>query len=70
MHINPITQRLSLELAIISRSNWSKSATFTDDACSGPTTALAMSSNGVYLASASKSGLFIWATQSRRLVYR
>lgn len=58
------------EIATISRSNWQKSATFADDACSGAVTALAMSVNGVYLASASKAGLFIWATQNRRLMYR
>ncbi|KAI0695530.1 WD40-repeat-containing domain protein, partial [Cytidiella melzeri] len=58
------------EIATISRSKWSRSATFTDEACSGAVTALAMSTNGVYLASASKAGLFIWATQNRRLIYR
>ncbi|KAI0342000.1 hypothetical protein BDW22DRAFT_1331357 [Trametopsis cervina] len=57
------------EIVTISRSNWSKATTFSDDACSGAITALAMSTNGVYLASASKTGLYIWATQNRRLVY-
>ena len=64
------TEGPHLEIATISRSNWQKTSTFTDDACSGAVTALAMSTNGVYLASASKAGLFVWAVQNRRLVYR
>ncbi|GJE94936.1 WD40 repeat domain-containing protein [Phanerochaete sordida] len=58
------------ELVTISRTDWTKSATFSDDACSGAITALAMSPNGVYVATASKSGVFVWATQNRRLMYR
>ncbi|KAI0727995.1 hypothetical protein C8Q72DRAFT_974843 [Fomitopsis betulina] len=58
------------EIAVISRENWTKSSTFSDDASSGAVTALTLSKNGVYLASASKSGVFIWSTQTRRLLYR
>ncbi|KAH9946996.1 hypothetical protein B0H21DRAFT_741281 [Amylocystis lapponica] len=58
------------EIVTISRNDWSKSATFSDDASSGAITALAMSKNGVYLASASQSGIFIWSTQTRRLLFR
>lgn len=58
------------EIVTISRSDWSKSSTYSDDASSGAITALALSKNGVYLASASKSGVFIWSTQTRRLLFR
>ncbi|EIW62718.1 uncharacterized protein TRAVEDRAFT_112621 [Trametes versicolor FP-101664 SS1] len=58
------------EIATISRSDWSKSSTLSDDACTGDITALALSSNGVYLAAASKSGIFIWSTQNRRMLFR
>ncbi|KZT71046.1 hypothetical protein DAEQUDRAFT_750176 [Daedalea quercina L-15889] len=58
------------EIITISRNDWSKASTFSDDASSGAITALALSKNGVYLASASKSGVFIWSTQTRRLLYR
>ncbi|OBZ68085.1 Minichromosome loss protein 1 [Grifola frondosa] len=58
------------EIITISRSDWTKSSTLADDACSGEITALALSKNGVYLASASKSGIFIWSTQNRRLLFR
>ncbi|KIP10903.1 hypothetical protein PHLGIDRAFT_492619 [Phlebiopsis gigantea 11061_1 CR5-6] len=58
------------ELVTISRNDWAKSSTFTDEACSGAITALALSVNGVYIATASKSGIFIWSTHNRRLMYR
>ncbi|PCH43744.1 hypothetical protein WOLCODRAFT_122518 [Wolfiporia cocos MD-104 SS10] len=58
------------EIVTISRSDWAKSSTYADDASSGAITALALSHNGVYLASASKSGVFVWSTQNRRLLYR
>ncbi|THH30799.1 hypothetical protein EUX98_g3387 [Antrodiella citrinella] len=58
------------EIVTISRSDWSKQATYTDDASSGAVTAIALSRNGLYLASASKSGIFIWSTQNRRMLYR
>lgn len=58
------------ELVTISRNDWAKSSTFTDEACSGAITAVALSVNGVYVATASKSGVFIWATHNRRLMYR
>ncbi|KAI8993813.1 hypothetical protein BD414DRAFT_480518 [Trametes punicea] len=58
------------EIATISRSDWSKSSTLSDEACTGDVTALALSRNGVYLAASTKSGIFIWATQNRRMIYR
>ncbi|CDO76190.1 hypothetical protein BN946_scf185037.g13 [Trametes cinnabarina] len=58
------------DIAVISRSDWSKSWTLSDDACSGEITALTLSKNGVYLAAAARSGIFIWATQNRRMLFR
>ncbi|KAH9892894.1 hypothetical protein C8Q73DRAFT_76644 [Cubamyces lactineus] len=58
------------EIATISRTDWSKTSTLSDDACMGDITALALSNNGVYLAAAAKSGIFIWATQNRRMLFR
>ncbi|EMD37802.1 hypothetical protein CERSUDRAFT_114458 [Gelatoporia subvermispora B] len=58
------------EIVSISRNDWLRSATFSDDACSGAVTALALSKNGVYLASACQSGIFIWSTQTRRMLFR
>ncbi|TFK94640.1 hypothetical protein K466DRAFT_475981 [Polyporus arcularius HHB13444] len=58
------------DIVTISRNDWSKSSTLSDDACSGAITALALSKNGVYLAAAAKSGVFIWSTQNRRMLFR
>ncbi|KAL6310466.1 hypothetical protein BKA93DRAFT_814193 [Sparassis latifolia] len=58
------------EIVTISRNDWAKFSTYSDDALSGPITAMALSKNGVYLTSASKSGIFIWSTQTRRLLFR
>ncbi|EJD03058.1 WD40 repeat-like protein [Fomitiporia mediterranea MF3/22] len=58
------------EIITVSRSTWSKISSFTNEDCLGATTALAISSNGVYLASACNSGVFIWSTQTRRVVAR
>lgn len=60
----------SIEIITISRKDWSKSFTFSDDSSTGAITALALSANGIYLASSSKAGLFIWSTQNRRLLFR
>ncbi|KAF8813968.1 hypothetical protein BYT27DRAFT_7131270 [Phlegmacium glaucopus] len=56
------------EIITISRTDWSKTSTFTDKNVSGSITALALSSNGVYLASASQSRVHVWSTQTRRII--
>lgn len=59
-----------IEIITVSRSDWKKASTYSDDASSGAITAMALSVNGVYLATASKSGLCIWSTQNRRMLYK
>ncbi|KAL5507206.1 MCL1 [Sanghuangporus vaninii] len=56
------------EIITVSRSTWSKVSSFTSEDCLGAVTALAFSVNGMYLASACKTGIFIWATQTRRVI--
>ncbi|KAH8119330.1 WD40 repeat-like protein [Phellopilus nigrolimitatus] len=56
------------EIVTISRSTWSKVSSFSSDDCIGAVTALALSVNGVYLASACKSGIFVWSTATRRVI--
>ncbi|TFK53583.1 WD40 repeat-like protein, partial [Heliocybe sulcata] len=58
------------EIVTISRSTWAKSSTFSDDSMLGDVTALALSANGLYLASSSQAGIFIWSTQNRRVLYK
>ena len=57
-----------VEIITVSRGTWSKNHTFSNEDCIGAVTALAFSSNGAYLASACKSGVFVWSTQTRRVV--
>ncbi|CAA7260577.1 unnamed protein product [Cyclocybe aegerita] len=56
------------EIATFSRSDWRKTSTFSDKNVSGSITALALSPNGVYLASASQSRVHIWSTETKRLI--
>ncbi|KZT29190.1 hypothetical protein NEOLEDRAFT_1057404 [Neolentinus lepideus HHB14362 ss-1] len=58
------------EIVTITRSTWAKSSTFSDDSMLGDVTALALSPNGLYLASSSRAGVFIWSTQNRRVLFR
>lgn len=59
-----------IEIITVSKSTWSKASSFSNEDCIGAITALALSVNGVYLASACKSGIFIWSTATRRVVAR
>lgn len=56
------------EIMTISRSKWEKTSTFSDDKVSGTPTAMALSINGVYLATAIANDIHIWSTDTRRLV--
>ncbi|KAF8160621.1 hypothetical protein B0H34DRAFT_344214 [Crassisporium funariophilum] len=56
------------EIISISRKDWTKQSTFSEKNVSGSVTALAISSNGVYLASASQSRVNVWSTQTRRMI--
>ncbi|KIJ67758.1 hypothetical protein HYDPIDRAFT_147689 [Hydnomerulius pinastri MD-312] len=58
------------EIVAISRPNWDKSFTFSDTNVTGATTALALSVNGVYLASACKEEILVWSTQTKRVLWR
>lgn len=59
------------EIVAVSRDTWAKSGTLpSSDEISSEITALAISPNGLYLASASKDGVLIWSTQIRRVMFR
>ncbi|KAH0827974.1 hypothetical protein J3R83DRAFT_3613 [Lanmaoa asiatica] len=58
------------EIVAISRPNWDKSFSLSDPNATGATTALALSLNGVYLASACKEGILIWGTQTKHVLWR
>ncbi|KAJ7925280.1 WD40-repeat-containing domain protein [Mycena leptocephala] len=53
----------SRDIARIRRSNWKQDKTFFDRNAPGPVTALAVSPNGAYLASASQSMVNVWSTE-------
>lgn len=67
--IKPLELR-RIEIVAISRPNWDKSFSLSDPNATGATTALALSVNGVYLASACKEGIFIWSTQTKHVLWR
>ena len=54
----------------MARTTWAKTSTYSDEAATGAITCMALSKNGLYLASATKSGIFIWSTQNRRMLFR
>ncbi|KAL0956736.1 hypothetical protein HGRIS_002856 [Hohenbuehelia grisea] len=56
------------EVVTISRKDWTKTSSFTDNDITGAVTALAVSINGVYLASAVKNMVYVWSTQTRRVL--
>ncbi|KAH7923714.1 WD40 repeat-like protein [Leucogyrophana mollusca] len=58
------------EIVTISRETWSKTFTYTDANATGPTTALALSANGVYLASSCGEEILVWSVQTRRVLWR
>ncbi|KAF5348673.1 hypothetical protein D9758_006821 [Tetrapyrgos nigripes] len=58
----------SHEIVTISRSDWTQTAKFSDKDIVGQVTALALSPNGAYLASACNSKVYIWSTISKRKI--
>ncbi|KAG8783688.1 hypothetical protein FRC15_004714 [Serendipita sp. 397] len=59
------------EIVVVSRDTWTKSSSFPSaDEISSDITALAVSPNGLYLASASKDGILIWSIQIKRVLFR
>ncbi|KAI0320775.1 WD40 repeat-like protein [Amylostereum chailletii] len=58
------------EIVSISRDSWAKVSTYQDQASIGSITALAMSPNGVYLASACNKEVHVWSTETRRLMFK
>ncbi|KAK0455435.1 uncharacterized protein EV420DRAFT_1553616 [Desarmillaria tabescens] len=56
------------DVVAISRSEGTKMSTFADNDVTGTTTAIAMSVNGAYLASATTSAVCVWSTTTRRIV--
>lgn len=67
-HTNRSKLITSLDIVVISRSDWTKQSTLTDGEVTGTITALALSKNGLYLASASQSRVFIWSTQTKKVI--
>ncbi|TFL07400.1 WD40-repeat-containing domain protein [Pterulicium gracile] len=57
------------EFVTISRSTWSKLSVFSDPDAVGPVTAVAISVNGQYAASASNSKIHIWSSQTKRRLF-
>ncbi|KAG2756173.1 hypothetical protein P692DRAFT_20826324 [Suillus brevipes Sb2] len=58
------------EIVAISRSTWTKTSSLSDPNIVGATTALAVSANGVYLASACKQEILVWSVQTKRVLWR
>ncbi|KAJ8597474.1 WD40 repeat-like protein [Rhizopogon salebrosus TDB-379] len=58
------------EIVTISRSTWTRTSSLSDPNTTGATTALALSANGVYLASACNQEVLIWSVQTKRVLWR
>ncbi|KAJ7497276.1 hypothetical protein FB451DRAFT_1018101 [Mycena latifolia] len=56
------------EIVTVRRSDWKKHETFFDRNSLGPITALALSANGAYLASASQAMIHVWSTTTRQII--
>lgn len=56
------------DIVTIQRSDWKKGQSFFDRNAPGVITALALSPNGAYLASASQFMVYIWSTDTRQIL--
>jgi chromosome transmission fidelity protein 4 len=57
------------EILTIARDSWTKASAFSNSSSTGPIYALALSPNGVYLASSTNKDVHVWSTQTRRLLF-
>ncbi|KAI0256176.1 WD40 repeat-like protein [Lactifluus subvellereus] len=57
------------EIIAIARDSWTKASAFSSSSSTGTIHALALSPNGVYLASSTNKDVHIWSTQTRRLLF-
>lgn len=58
------------DIVVISRPNWDRLPSFSDSSITSAITALALSVNGLYLASACKEEIAIWSTQTKGILWR
>lgn len=58
------------DIVTIRRSDWKKYERFFDPNAPGTITALALSTNGAYLASASRGMVYVWSTTTRQVIVK
>ncbi|KAF8627825.1 hypothetical protein AX15_004246 [Amanita polypyramis BW_CC] len=56
------------EIAVISRSTWSRTSSFSSKDISGAISALALSSNGQYLVSAVQTKVYVWSIEAKQII--